>query len=207
MELVETKILREPWDVDRRLSEMRLTRKGLLAIRDGAMNESANATPFHAANAAGTFSYHYGTWGLRDTYAVEDEEWVIDRSDGIEAIRNDTRMLKIAFSNVDLAGDDNHVPQPRSKKGAGAERATGASLFDGLPQFAPRPAGGYALFYLMVDQEGAAELTRPVVKGGKFATPIERIHLSDGSDGEADALLAGDSDDTATVFDPQIARK
>ena len=205
MEVVETKIQRERWDVDRRLNEMGFTRRGLLTIRDGAMNESANATPFHAANAAGTFSYHNGTWGLRDTYVGEDD-WALDRSDGIEAIRSDTRMLKVAFSNVDLACDDDHVPQPRSKKGAGAERATSAGLFDNLPRFAPRPVGGHALYYLMTDQDGAAELTRPVVKGGKFATPIERIYLSDGSEDEAGALSVDDTDETP-IFDPQVARK
>jgi hypothetical protein len=203
MDVVETRILRETWDVDRRLAEMGLTREGLLAIRDGAMNESANATPFHAANAAGTFSYHYGSWGLRNTYV--SEEWEVDRSEGIEAILNARLMIKIAYSNVDLAGDDNHMPQPRSKKGAGAERATG-SLFDSLPQFSPRPSGGCALYYLMVDQDGAAELTRPVVKGGKFATAVERIHLSDGHDNDADPLRDM-SDDGVTIFDPQIARK
>jgi hypothetical protein len=53
MDLVKTIVVREPWDVDRRLSELRLTRKGLLAARDVALHESANATPFHPANTAG----------------------------------------------------------------------------------------------------------------------------------------------------------
>lgn len=61
-----------------------------------------------------------------------------------------------------------------------------------------------ALYYLMVDQNGAAELTRPVVSNGTFATPIERIYLSDGGDDGA-ALLG--EDDIAGDFDPQVARK
>jgi hypothetical protein len=49
MDVVRTNILREPWDVDRRLNEMQLTRKGLLVARDVALQESANATAFHPA--------------------------------------------------------------------------------------------------------------------------------------------------------------
>jgi hypothetical protein len=204
MDFIETRVFREPWDVDRRLAELGLTRKGLLEIRDGALNESANATPFHAANAAGTFAYHYGSWGLRHRYA--GHEWAVDRSDGIEAIRNDARSIKVAYCNVDLAGDNDHTPQPRSKKGSGAERASSVGLFVDLPQFAPRPSGSWALYYLMVDQDGVAELTRPVVRGDKFVAPIERIHLSDVTDGGDEELIVDDSDDTP-VFDPQVVRK
>src|SRR5262249_417769 len=137
MDIVKTVILRETWGVDRRLDEMKLTRKGLLSARDVALHESNNATAFHPANAAGTFSYHHGTWAIRDQFV--GKEWVEDRVDGIEAIRNDALKIKIAFCNVDLACDDNHSPKPRSKKGAGAERASGGGLFGDLPQYAARP--------------------------------------------------------------------
>jgi hypothetical protein len=56
----------------------------------------------------------------------------------------------------------------------------------------------------MVDQDGAAELTRPVVSNGTFTNAIERIYLSDG--GDDGAALLGD-DDIADGFDPQVARK
>ena len=55
MDAIKTVVLREPWDVDRRLIEITLSHSGLLEVRDVAVNESANATPFHAANDAGTF--------------------------------------------------------------------------------------------------------------------------------------------------------
>lgn len=205
MGFVETVVVREPWDVDRRLSEMDLTRAGLLAARDVAVLESANATAFHPANAPGTFSYHYGTWSLRDQF-VGKAGWVLDRADGIEAIRNDRLKLKVAFCNVDEACNDFHSPKPRSEKGAGAKRACGGSLFGELPQFAARPAGDYALYYLMVDENGAAELTRPVVKAGTFVA-IERLYLSDGGD-DGLKLLGEDSDGgSAAHFDPQVIRK
>jgi hypothetical protein len=204
MDAIKTFVLREPWDVDRRLSEITLSHSGLLEVRDVAVNESANATPFHAANAAGTFSYHGGTWALRDRFAGGD--WVVDRSDGVETIRNEKLKIKVAFSNVDLACNDFHIPKPRTKKGAGAERATGGGLFADLPQYAPKPVGDWLFYYLMVDERGAAELTRPVVKGGTFVAAIERIFLSSGVDDDGSKLLE-DTTETTIEFEPQVARK
>lgn len=204
MDAVETKVLRDSWDVDRRLSEMQLSRDGLLVARDVAINESANATAFHPANAPGTFSYHHGTWALRDQNVGPD--WVVDQADGIEAIRNEKLKIKVAFSNVDMACNDNHIPKPRSKKGAGAERASGADLFGNLPRFAPRPTDAYALYYLMVDSNGAAELTRPVVSGGTFTAAVERLYLSFGIDDDG-AVITEDNSGPVDNFDPQVIRK
>jgi hypothetical protein len=204
MDRIQTRLLREFWDVDGRLAEMQLTRKGLLSARDVALQESANATAFHPANAAGTFSYHHGTWAIRHEFVGKN--WVEDRVDGIEAIRNDVLKIKLAFCNVDVACDDNHYPKPRSKKGAGAERASGGGLFPDLPQYAPRPSGEFALYYLMVDESGAAELTRPTVKAGTFETPVERIYLFDGKDDEGELLRKVD-DGPVDNFDPQVVRK
>jgi hypothetical protein len=205
MAVVKTIVHREAWDVDKRLDEMKLTRKGLLAARDVAIQESANATSFHPANAAGTFAYHHGTWALRHEFAGKD--WVEDRVDGIEAIRNDALKIKIAFSNVDIACNDFQLPKPRFKKGAGAERAAnGGGLFPDLPQYSEQATGEFALFYLMVDENGAAELTRPVVKAGTFESAVERIFLSNGDDDDGKILH---EDDTGPVdnFDPQVVRK
>jgi hypothetical protein len=203
-DLNETKVLREPWDVKLRLEQLQLTLDGLLAVRDVAMNERANATNFHPSNAPGTFSYHQGTWALRDRFV--GKKWIVDRSDGIEAIRNEDLKLKIAFCNVDLACDDNHIPKPRSEKGACAERASGAPLFLDLPHYAPRPVGDGMLYYLMTDQNGAAELTRPIISGGTFIAAVERIYLSSG-DNDDPSILAEDDRGPADNFDPQVVRK
>jgi hypothetical protein len=202
MDFVETKVFREPWDVDQRLNQLDLTRKGLMEARDVAMNERANATDFHPSNAPGTFGYHHGTWALRNQFV--SERWVVDRSDGIESICNDDLKLKIAFCNVDLACDDNHIPKPRSEKGAGAERASGTPLFGSLPQYAPRLIGDSMLYYLMVDQNGAAELTRPVVSGGTFLAAVERIYLSSGDD---DPAVLSEDAGPVDNFDPQVVLK
>ena len=204
MDVIETKVFREPWAVDRRLKELGLNRAGLLAVRDVALHESSNATAFHPANAAGTLAYQHGTWSLRDQFV--SDEWADDRAGGVETIRNDTLKLRVAFSNVDLACNDSHNPKPRSNKGAGAERVSGVvDLFRDLPSYAPRPSSEWALFYLMVDENGYAELTRPVVKNGTFVAAIERIYLWTGDDDD-DGFSVTD-DGVADNFDPQITRK
>jgi len=202
-ERVETQVFEKPWDVSRRLAELGLTREGLMHAVRVSRTERSNATEFHPANAAGTFSYHHGVAAIRQSFV--GPEWVVDRSDGIEAIRNDRLKLKLSFCNVDEATGHDH-PRPRSDKGAGAERACGPLLFDDLRSFAPRPVGEWSLFYLMVDQKGAAELTRPVIASRTFTGAIERIFLGRGDDEEVfkpDDLTDGIADD----FDPQIVRK
>jgi hypothetical protein len=142
MERIETITHREAWDADRRLKEMELARGGLLSVRSVAMGERASVTAFHCSNSSGTLAYHQAAWALRNEFVGGN--WTLCRQDGIEGIRNDVLKIKVAFSNVDLACDDNHVPKPRSEKGAGAERACG-SLFDDLPHYTERPTGDVAL--------------------------------------------------------------
>jgi hypothetical protein len=203
MEFAPTQYFREPWESDHRLNQLQVTRRGLLQVRDIAMQERSNATDFHPANAPGTFGYHHGTWGLRDQFV--GERWVVDRGDGIEAIWNEGLKVKIAFCNVDFACNDDHIPKPRSEKGAGAERASGTPLFGSLPQYAPRQTEASKLYYLMVDPDGAAELTRPVVSGGTFTAAVERIYLSHG--GNDDPAVVDEDNGPIDNFDPQVVRK
>jgi len=207
MAMIATVTLREPWDVDRQLSEMGLSRPTLLEVRDVALSAAANATDFHPLNAAGTFSYQEGTWAMRDRHVKVGGEWEIDRSYGVEAIKNGGRQLKLVFANVDIACNDSQWPKPRSRKGAGGERAFAGNLFgDDLPYFAPEQADGYAAYYLMVGDSGAAELTRPIVKAGTFAGYVQRIYLSDGTDMSIDRL-SDDGNAPVGDFDPLVVRK
>lgn len=207
MAMIETVFQREHWEIDLRLAQMALARIKLLAVVEVARTESLNAaTPFHAANGSGTMAYQNGVWGLR--YHFVSDDWKTDRSEGVESIRNDKLKLRLGFANVDRACDDSHVPQPRTSKGAGAERVSQSSLFENLPNYAPRPNDGeWAFYYLMVDLQGWAELTRPIVKRGSFHTPVERIYLLRGTDGAAKIDLLDDNSDAVSNFDPQIQRK
>ena len=58
----------------------------------------------------------------------------------------------------------------------------------------------------MVAPNGAAELSRAIVEGGRFTKFIERLYLSDGSDLDAEPKLL-DNDERADEFDPHVARK
>jgi len=205
MDPIPTIILREPWEVDPRLAELALDRAGLLRVADMARNEGANATPFHCANAPGTFSYQYGTFALRREFV--GESWRVDRSEGVEGIWNSSARTRVAYSNVDVCCNDVHGPKPRSKKGAGAERVCQLGMFDGLPQYAPRQAGPNATFYLMVAEDGAVELTRPVIENETFSTYVERLYLRFGGDDDTPAARPLDEDDAVANFDPQVARK
>lgn len=206
MDVVETQVWREPWDVDRRLNELGLHRHPLMNVVVAAITAGADSTPFHPANASGTFSYMYGTWALRSEFV--GDEWELDRADGVESIRNDQKKVKVVYQNVDIACDNEQGPKPRSHKGAGSERACSGNLFGTLlPQYSPCPTEEWATYYLMVDKNGAVELTRPVVRGGTFSAYVERIYLSDGGDLLDLASLPIDDDDTADGFDPQVVRK
>jgi hypothetical protein len=205
MAFTAAKVFSEIWQVDARLAELQLDRPGLLRVREKAISMAANATPFHPANAAGTFGYHYGTAGLREEFV--GSIWRIDRPNGVECIRNDGLKVQVAFANVDVACEDQRKPKPLSQKGAGAERLGSGNLFQNLPEFAPTEPDGWKLYYLMVDERGAAELTRPVVSRRTFTAWPERIYLSDGSDLKLEPTLGLDEGDVAGNFDPQVIRK
>lgn len=206
MAWIETRVLKEPWDVDGRLHELGLSRSGLLITRDVALHEAAIATPNHCANAAGTFSYQHGTWALRDQFG--GPHWARDLAHGVEAIFNKGLNIRVAFQNVDRACDDESPPAPRWEKGPGAELlCQGNGLFTDLPRFAPEPSDKSQMFYLMVAANGACELSRPIISRGAFIAYVERLYISDGSDFGETKQLPLHSDDAATDFDPQVIRK
>ena len=200
-----TKYFRKTPDVDRQLKELGLSRDGLRKVRRIARHEAAMAGPFHCSNAAGTFSYQHGTWALRKENV--GKIWAVDHAGGVESIRSDKLKLRVAFANVDATCDDERKPKPRSEKGAGAERVTSGVLFGDLPESTPQTTGEWAFYYFMLDEQGGTELSWPIIKGGKFVDFVERIYLTDGTEGEDDVFLDDVEGGVAENFDPQVARK
>ena len=204
IDMIETQVRKEPWDVDRRLAELELQRNALVNVVKIALSAGADATPYHPANAEGTLRYQSGVWSLRDQFV--GEKWSVHREESVEAIRNDKLKVKVAFVNVSIACDDVLMPKPRSPKGAGSESACSGNLFGDLPRHAPRQDGEWATYYIMVDGKGAAELTCPVISGGTFSSYIERIYISDGKDSDPEKIAVEDADG-AVDFDPLVIRK
>ena len=201
-DMIETLVYREPQDINRRITDLGLTIKGLNRVREVALGASAEATPFHPANAAGTFAYQHGTWALRNEFV--GDVWEIDTEGGVEAIRNELARVKVIFANVDIACNDEQPPKPRSRKGAGSERACQGNLFGFMPLYAPRQNEVWATYYLMLDAEGAAELTRPIIKGSTFSAYVERIYLPDVENVDDTDFHKGND---VVDLDPVVARK
>ena len=201
---VETVIRKEPWEVIPRLHELKTTLEALLSVRDVALSEAANGlTPFRCSNAPGTFGYQHGVFKLR--YEHVGDVWNVDRSEGVEGIIDHVAGVRFLFSNVDIACDDEKAPKPRSRKGSGSERVCEGDLFGDLPHFAPRQRQGIATFYVMIDERGAVELSRPVISGETFSSFIERNYISSGG-GDFGNLLPLTDDDALVEFDPLVAR-
>ena len=199
-----TQVLSDQWDVDRRLAALALNRQALLRVRNAAIGDARNTTPDHCANAFGTYAYQAGTFSLRQQICGSD--YKRERPNGVEAIWNEKLQVRVVFSNVDLACNSETEPTPRSDKGSGAESVCSGNLFGTLPRYVQQPHKGEATYYLMMDSNGALELSRPVISNKTFSAFIERIFLSDGSDClEGGIDLAGN--DIVDGFDPQVLRK
>lgn len=204
-----TKIYIDDIDVDRRLAELGMSRQDIVDIRDVAASMHASgSSPLFPANGAGQLAYQYGTRELRATFLKRG--WVIDQSYGTNGVRHPDRKIIVLYQNVDVACRLSDLPQARSRKGAGSERLSQGSAFDLIEEVVPSTHSGEGLdvevWYVMVAQDGAVEVTLALIKGGEFSEFIERIFVHDGSN--FDALEEdGSSDDDAIDFDIKISRK
>ncbi len=204
----ETQILDKPWDVSRRLKELGLNLDGLVHVSRQARTASMKATDLHPANASGIFAYLEGVQKLREVFTVEDE-WDIDRTDGVESIRNDQRHIRITYSNVDWACDNNHTPKFLSKRGAATERMSGeqTDVFEDTLLFGPiQTAVRPVLYCLLVDSDGRAELTNPEIVDGEIKHAFERIFLILEKEDET-ITPPMDEEDFARDREPDISRK
>lgn len=199
-------ILSEHSEVVSRLDELGLEPHALIEVAAKACLQRANATPFHAANAPGTYSYQEGTFALRDLH-VGKNGWKKERPNGVEAIWNPNTNIRVVFANVDTCCNPEYDPKPKSDKGAGAERTCQPNLFETLPKlYKPENSLGLT-FYLMVDDCGRVELSRPIIRRKTFSEFPERIFLRKHPEDETFAKLPLDDDDAVVDFDPVVAPK
>lgn len=204
-----TKVYIDDIDVDRRLSELGMDRQDILDIRDVAASMHATgSSPLFPANGAGQLSYQYGTRELRATFLKR--KWTLDQSYGTNGVRHPEQQVVTLYQNVDVACSLSKLPEARSRKGAGSERLSQGSVFDLIEEVVPSTHSGEGMnvevWYVMVAQDGAVEVTQALIKTGEFSEFIERIFVHDGSD--FDGLEdRGSSDDDAVDFDITISRK
>lgn len=206
MQSHQPKIFKDEPSVNLRLQQLGLSRDGLLEVRTQAMAAAADATPFHPANASGLLAYLHGVAALRRLFV--GEEWRVERLDNMEFIRNDALQVRVGFSNINVASQDQTNPKARSPRGAAAERACSHTfdMFEHLIPVATPSNDELTTYFLMMDSRGAAELSCPTVENGNYFECFERIFISDGSDFDTDPLLT-DDDESANDFDPIVARR
>lgn len=210
-----TAVIDNPMDARRRLADFDLTLEQILAVRDSARAASDDASPLMPQNAPGTLAYIYGVGALRAQ--VLGEDWVIDRTLGVEAVINHKLRIRIGFQNVDRACDL-FPPMPRSDKGSGSARLCRLPLFDffgvvldseadRLPSdVAEDPLGEQIItYFVMVGEDGSVELSCPVIANKRYAEFMERIFI-DRPDDDMDVRIDSDTDPLED-FDVQVTLK
>lgn len=176
-------------DAERRLADFGLSTNQILAIRDSARAAAEDASPLMPLNAPGMLAYIHGVGALRSQ--ILDETWAIDRTLGIEAVINHQLGIRIGYQNVDRACDPSFPPMPRSEKGSGAERLCRLPLFEHfgvvlesdierLPNDDVKDPHWEQVktYFVMVGEDGSAELSCPIIANKKYAEFVERIFIS-----------------------------
>lgn len=207
---IEEIIIDDPEEVRLFLEGNDLSVKSTLFVRDAAHIHMVDTSPLMALNAPGTLAYHYGLLETRVQFL--GKKWEISRKSGIEAIFNPGKKIKLGYQSVDLACVRMISPNPRTEKGSGSERECEANLFEYFGVTAPKlvmlPKGIVPVFYIMVDERGAVEVSRPVIEDKKFTGFIVRAFVSDGSDLDKQKITpSGDLDAPADDFDVPVIRR
>ncbi len=212
--MLTSRVYSEVWDVDARLSKFGVTRDELIEVVRGVVAARADAVADDPVTAEGLFAYIYGTRFLRGVFRPKG--WLRVREDGIEAVRNPERDLKVVYQSVDLAAS---ASQPRavSGKGAGADRLIDlgqGSLFSEEEMAATNPvvvgeinAGAWFFCVSVIGDDVRAELSLPSgVKNGNFDSFIERIFIVRAGEW-SDLAPSVDVADDAVEFEPLVTRK
>ncbi|MCK2043175.1 hypothetical protein KZO83_10750 [Chromohalobacter sp. TMW 2.2308] len=209
MQLSSSELITEPSSVDRRLAEMNLTREGLLRVRDIALGAAAEATAYHPSFSPGMKSYMEGIAALRFEFIQLGSEWRLEEHNGMDFIRNDALEVRLGFSNVKGSVLPDVGPRARSPRGPGTERACQSNFSIDFGEEFKIPEDfedKVATYFLMVDKDGCAEVSKPIIQAGNFADYLERLSISDGSDFNLDPTPLDDDDDLSS-FDPMVTRR
>lgn len=178
MPVFNTVIVSAIAEVETRLADFGLVREQLVAVGQTARAYADDASPSMPLNAAGMLSYIHGVGELRQQLVGQD--YIPDRTCGIEAVVHRERSVRIGFQNVDKCCVD-MAPIPRSDKGSGAASLSDPDLFvNAGVEMGPLTGvkqDGIRTYYVMVGQDGSIELSCPVISKGKYVDWFERIFI------------------------------
>ena len=170
-------------DAPARLKELQLDVQRLLMVVERVKSARSLVSKNSLSNAPGMKAYLEGAEALRDEFV--GDYWESTNKDHLEGIYNAGLNLKILFQNVDVACDPNIEPIARSPKGAASQRACQGNQKNidlPLSQYMEMPAPEELenlseVYYLMIDQEGSAELSQPTIKSNQFDQFPKRIFI------------------------------
>lgn len=180
LQMPESKIFKEVWEVGSKLTEFGVTKEDLVQIAQAAVTARYDAVPNDPVSAAGMFSYIYGTRELRNVFTPKG--WIADNTHNIESVCDPKTGVKIIFQNAETAAHP-HDPRPLSPKGVASEKIVALAtkmLFPDMEIEEKRKLNG-SVWYFFVAVNGdqvTAELSRPLaVINGQFSQFVERIYI------------------------------
>lgn len=204
---------------DARLTELGLSKLLLLEVVQKTITERSFVTATHPKGYFGSVSYNEGNRFLRDIL-VATGLWEVDTSQHLEGVRNIDGSIRILFQNVYKACDPLVNPKALSEKGNGSVnvcKGNEQEFYQLSLQLGIHPPVNENLtqvdqtqqqvFYLMLDAQGAAELSKPTISKTalKFDFFLERIFLRQAGELltlEATTPLLNESD--ATEFEEKL---
>ncbi len=209
-----TKLVRDEWDVERRLAELGTNKAEMIEIAMKAAAARADSTEDDPISGGGLLSWIYGTRAMRYTFRAKG--WKRNSADNIPSVVNKESGLKFIFQNADIAADPLQDPKSISDKKRASERLVAAAQLNLFPEaeapgeeFADIPCTAY-YYFVAVDGDGeiTAELSSPrAIEGRQFSGFHERIFII--KRGDVSPLDVSDSgdDDTLSDFDVVVTSK
>lgn len=177
MELNRKPIIVDSSEVGSRLAALGWTTSELNEVVDAAVSGRNSVTANDVPNAAGWYSWAWGSRRLRELGVMKNLSR--DDNDSVPGVRDDARGIKFVMANMDAGtGDPNEIPKNISERGPATSRAISTNdenwsqlLIESqnivaFKDFvaAPNDPSGLVLWYLCVFAEGdtvRAELSCP----------------------------------------------
>jgi hypothetical protein len=199
-----------PWQVDRMLRDIGLSREIVRAIAFAAANGRADALAVDPSGTAGMLSYIYGVRMTR--LMLLPREWKVSRQGHIESTVNHKLGIQLCFQNVDRACSDAE-PQAISSKGSSSReliKSGQMDLFDASGKRGEQLGHAPIVWLICVSAHNdsiRAEVSCPkVFEGDQFEGFVRRLFVVDESIAPK-PTRRNDSDDGDLDLDIPVSKK